>query len=402
MLLLSSRQDLTDVRPQEYIAYGLEACEYSSILNDSSYQSLASCVVTVDLFIFLKWPRSHRCCLHVAEYWSTQGHACQYFTSTAESWCKCTEVVVMKRLYSESGLFQLRRLGAMSPLRTDANDGPLFPLRQCQQDCLDACAKGARVIEMACGTGKTRVMKELVSNISGKVPGRFQNLDILYHLMKCQSLTCDHTASSPTCTEVLIIVPLLALLDQFPPDFPGFCKVGMGHNKKIDFEAKGFIAVTDSVHLLEKVKFDSIFMDEAHHKLPARLPKSRELYQFLSHLRRGCQCWFSVSDGESNWRWSFVWLWHNRPCADCPSCICVLGRLASQASWEVQTSPCILQLCCRSEAISDGVERSRVGGMAHQWEDASQKAKCCDGRVCGSFAETGPHTCHSGGLGGGD
>ena len=105
MLLLSSRQDLTDVRPQEYIAYGLEACEYSSILNDSSYQSLASCVVTVDLFIFLKWPRSHRCCLHVAEYWSTQGHACQYFTSTAESWCKCTEVVVMKRLYSESGLF---------------------------------------------------------------------------------------------------------------------------------------------------------------------------------------------------------------------------------------------------------------------------------------------------------
>ena len=123
-------------------------------------------------------------------------------------------------------------------------------------------------------------MKELVSNISGKVPGRFQNLDILYHLMKCQSLTCDHTASSPTCTEVLIIVPLLALLDQFPPDFPGFCKVGMGHNKKIDFEAKGFIAVTDSVHLLEKVKFDSIFMDEAHHKLPARLPKSRELYQF--------------------------------------------------------------------------------------------------------------------------
>ncbi len=64
--------------------------------------------------------------------------------------------------------FQLRRLGAVTPLRTDANDGP-FPLRQCQQDCLDACAQGARVVEMACGTGKTRVMKELVSNISGKV-----------------------------------------------------------------------------------------------------------------------------------------------------------------------------------------------------------------------------------------
>ena len=41
-------------------------------------------------------------------------------------------------------------------------------LRKCQQDCLEACAKGARKIEMACGTGKTRVMKELVSNVSGK------------------------------------------------------------------------------------------------------------------------------------------------------------------------------------------------------------------------------------------
>ena len=35
-----------------------------------------------------------------------------------------------------------------------------------------------------------------------------------------------------------------------------------------------------SVHLLEKIKFDSIFVDEAHHELPARLPKSRELYRF--------------------------------------------------------------------------------------------------------------------------
>ena len=43
------------------------------------------------------------------------------------------------------------------------------PLRKCQQDCLEACAKGARKIEMACGTGRTRVMKELVSNISGRV-----------------------------------------------------------------------------------------------------------------------------------------------------------------------------------------------------------------------------------------
>ena len=48
--------------------------------------------------------------------------------------------------------------------------GDLQPLRPCQRDCLAACAKGARIIEMACGTGKTRVIQELVSNVSGRVP----------------------------------------------------------------------------------------------------------------------------------------------------------------------------------------------------------------------------------------
>eukprot|EP00438_Fugacium_kawagutii_P029159 Skav216178 [mRNA] locus=scaffold2249:102240:104888:+ [translate_table: standard] len=81
-------------------------------------------------------------------------------------------------------------------------------------------------------------------------------------------------------SKVLITVPLLALLDQFVPDFPGFCKVGMGHNEKIDFDAKGFIAVTNSVHLLKKLKFHSIFVDEGHHPLPPKLPKSIELYLF--------------------------------------------------------------------------------------------------------------------------
>ena len=51
------------------------------------------------------------------------------------------------------------------------NDGPV--LRPCQTDCLKACAKGARIIEMACGTGKTRVIKELVRNISGRAPCLF-------------------------------------------------------------------------------------------------------------------------------------------------------------------------------------------------------------------------------------
>eukprot|EP00435_Cladocopium_sp_Y103_P040656 s2512_g11.t1 len=113
----------------------------------------------------------------------------------------------------------------------DCNGDP--QLRQCQKDCLVACANGARVIEMACGTGKTRV---------------------------------------------LITVPLRALLDQFAPDFPGFCKVGTGYNNRIDFEAKGFIAVTDSVHFLKKLKFAAILVDEAHHPLAPGLPKCEDLY----------------------------------------------------------------------------------------------------------------------------
>ena len=83
----------------------------------------------------------------------------------------------------------------------------------------------------------------------------------------------------PCHSQVLITVPLRALLDQFALEFPGFCKVGMGHNAKINFDAKGFIAVTDSVHLLEKLKFDSIFVDEAHHPLPPKMPRSTELYR---------------------------------------------------------------------------------------------------------------------------
>ena len=55
----------------------------------------------------------------------------------------------------------------MVPLESYDDD---LPLRPCQTDCLKACAKGARIIEMACGTGKTRVIKELVRNIFGRVP----------------------------------------------------------------------------------------------------------------------------------------------------------------------------------------------------------------------------------------
>ena len=60
-------------------------------------------------------------------------------------------------------------LDGISSTAEDASAGDP-PLRPCQKDCLEACAKkGARVIEMACGTGKTRVIKEIVKNISGRV-----------------------------------------------------------------------------------------------------------------------------------------------------------------------------------------------------------------------------------------
>ena len=82
-----------------------------------------------------------------------------------------------------------------------------------------------------------------------------------------------------SASKVLITVPLRALLEQFAPDFPGFCKVGTGYNKQIDLDTKGFIAVTDSVYLLKNLEFDAIFVDEAHHPLPTGMPKCKELYQ---------------------------------------------------------------------------------------------------------------------------
>ena len=102
--------------------------------------------------------------------------------------------------------------------------------------------------------------------------------DMIYvnALMQCQlhELRC----------KVLITVPLHALLDQFAVDFPGFCKVGMGHNQKINFDANGFIAVTPSVHLLQKLKFNTILVDEAHHPLPPKLPRRKQLFQFSATL----------------------------------------------------------------------------------------------------------------------
>ena len=172
-------------------------------------------------------------------------------------------------------------LNPFSPVRLPERKAPPLerlddepPLRSCQTDCLKACAKGARIIEMACGTGKTRVMKELAKGISGRVPCLTCCVQQFgWILLGPTKEKCSHA-------KVLVIVPLLALLDQIAPDFPGFCKVGTGHNQKIDFGAEGFVAVARSVHLLKSLKFAAIFVDEAHHPLPPGMPKCKELYRF--------------------------------------------------------------------------------------------------------------------------
>ena len=133
---------------------------------------------------------------------------------------------------------------------------------------------------MACGTGKTRVIKELVTNISGRVPCIFMWGAEEFGYVRVDSALEKRPRCGVEDAKVLIIVPLRALLDQFAPNFPGFCKVGTGHNQKIDFGAKGFVAVTKSVHLLRRLKLQAIFVDEAHHPLPPGMPKCKELYRF--------------------------------------------------------------------------------------------------------------------------
>ncbi|CAK0802363.1 unnamed protein product [Prorocentrum cordatum] len=124
-------------------------------------------------------------------------------------------------------------------------------LRPCQRDCIRACRAGARIIEMACGTGKTLVMRRLADKASGRV---------------------------------LVSVPSLALLWQHLATFPGFCPVGTGYNTKIAWDAPGYISVTDSVHLLENIYFSDIFVDEAH---KARVATKRALHFMKKPSRAG-------------------------------------------------------------------------------------------------------------------
>ncbi|CAE8737984.1 unnamed protein product, partial [Polarella glacialis] len=142
----------------------------------------------------------------------------------------------------------IEKLSVSGPVTTkDEVSSELPPLRACQHACLQACEQGARIIEMACGSGKTRIMRELADRAKGKV---------------------------------LILVPSHILLDQFARLFPSFCRVGMGFNNNIDFCAPGFLSVYDSAHLLGNVSFAHIYLDEAHHPLPGGCPSADKLFQF--------------------------------------------------------------------------------------------------------------------------
>ena len=75
------------------------------------------------------------------------------------------------------------------------------------------------------------------------------------------------------------------LLEQFAGDFPQFCKVGTGYNKRIDLDANGFIAIVDSVLLLQHLNFEGIFVDEAHHPAPLHMPFGRDVFKFSATHR---------------------------------------------------------------------------------------------------------------------
>eukprot|EP00930_Biecheleria_cincta_P013187 TRINITY_DN11894_c0_g3_i1.p1 TRINITY_DN11894_c0_g3~~TRINITY_DN11894_c0_g3_i1.p1 ORF type:complete len:1448 (+),score=185.85 TRINITY_DN11894_c0_g3_i1:104-4447(+) len=131
--------------------------------------------------------------------------------------------------------------------KEDASISARCVLWPCQESCLQACETGARIIEMACGCGKSRVMQELADRARGRV---------------------------------LIVVPSHLLMQQFAEIFPSACRVGMGYNDKIVWNSNIFISVRDSVHLLSNLSFAQIYIDEAHHPLPADLPDGADIYYF--------------------------------------------------------------------------------------------------------------------------
>ncbi|CAE7774494.1 PHPT1 [Symbiodinium necroappetens] len=173
--------------------------------------------------------------------------------------CKILTKTRLRNLMQESAS-EARESGEV-PLGGGTAPDP--PLRPCQEACLEACAKGARVIEMACGTGKTRVIRELAAKQTGKV---------------------------------LVTVPSRILLEQFAQEMPGFCKLGTKYNSKIDMASRLFVAVSDSVRLLKKLEFEAAFVDEAHHPLPPGMPSCEDLFKFSATHKEGVDFRFSLGE----------------------------------------------------------------------------------------------------------
>ena len=164
-------------------------------------------------------------------------------------------------------------------------------------------------------------------------------------------------------------MPLRALLDQFASDFPGFCKVGLGH-KRIDFGAEGFIAVTDSVHLLRKLKFDSIFVDEGHHPLPPKMPRSKELYLFSATHKE-----------EPDFRYTMGQAIEDRVLCDYDITVPALTAhhayvcLGDLLLKQVGRFRRVLAHCnsiAEAKRFSHGVEGAGAGILANQWQDTFQ------------------------------
>ena len=101
------------------------------------------------------------------------------------------------------------------------------------------------------------------------------------------------------CVQVLVIVPSLVLLEQFAREMSGFCKVGTKYNDNIDVASRGFIAVTRSVHLLQKQMFEAVFIDEAHHPLPSTLPDYNKLFKFSATHQENVDVRYSLGQAIS-------------------------------------------------------------------------------------------------------
>ena len=97
-------------------------------------------------------------------------------------------------------------------------------------------------------------------------------------------------------SQVLVTVPSRVLLEQVAEEMPGFCKVGMGYNDKIDWESRGFVAVTDSVQLLNKLEFEAAFIDEAHHPVPKGMPSCKDLFKFSATHKEEADFRYSLGE----------------------------------------------------------------------------------------------------------